>query len=131
MNQKYTALFREIVHNTEVMAERVMEYDKQKDDKKGLKTAETMRNDFSNLYDKIRADNFNSETLTRAEWAKILVGSMIVTNNIEQQLENQRKALQGYKIDLIPKLNRIMEETKTDEEAAKLAEKLFEISEDK
>lgn len=131
MNQKYIELFREIAHNTEIMAERVMEYDKQKDDKEGLKTAETMRNDFSNLYDKIRADNFNSKTLTRAEWAKILVGSMIVTNNIEQQLENQRKALQGYKMDLIPKLNRIMEETKTDEEATKLAENLFEISEDK
>lgn len=131
MNQKYIELFREIAHNTEIMAERVMEYDKQKDDKEGLKTAETMRNDFSNLYDKIRADNFNPETLTRAEWAKILVGSMIVTNNIEQQLENQRKALQGYKMDLIPKLNRIMEETKTDEEATKLAENLFEISEDK
>lgn len=131
MNQKYIELFREIAHNTEIMAERVMEYDKQKDDKEGLKTAETMRNDFSNLYDKIRADNFKPETLTRAEWAKILVGSMIVTNNIEQQLENQRKALQGYKMDLIPKLNRIMEETKTDEEATKLAENLFEISEDK
>ena len=131
MNQKYIELFREIAHNTEIMAERVMEYDKQKNDKEGLKTAETMRNDFSNLYDKIRADNFNSKTLTRAEWAKILVGSMIVTNNIEQQLENQRKALQGYKMDLIPKLNRIMEETKTDEEATKLAENLFEISEDK
>lgn len=131
MNQKYIELFREIAHNTEIMAERVMEYDKQKNDKEGLKTAETMRNDFSNLYDKIRADNFNPETLTRAEWAKILVGSMIVTNNIEQQLENQRKALQGYKMDLIPKLNRIMEETKTDEEATKLAENLFEISEDK
>ena len=131
MNQKYIELFREIAHNTEIMAERVMEYDKQKNDKEGLKTAETMRNDFSNLYDKIRADNFKPETLTRAEWAKILVGSMIVTNNIEQQLENQRKALQGYKMDLIPKLNRIMEETKTDEEATKLAENLFEISEDK
>lgn len=131
MNQKYIELFREIAHNTEIMAERVMEYDKQKNDKEGLKTAETMRNDFSNLYDKIRSDNFKPETLTRAEWAKILVGSMIVTNNIEQQLENQRKALQGYKMDLIPKLNRIMEETKTDEEATKLAENLFEISEDK
>ena len=131
MDNKYVTLFREIARNTEIMAERVMAYDKEKKDEKGEKTAQTMRDDFAKLHDKFAAKDFNPDTITRSEWAKILVGAMIISNNLEEEVKKIKNAQRGYKIDLIPKLNRIMEETKTDEEALTLANELFEISENK
>ena len=131
MDNKYLTLFREIARNTEIMAERVMAYDKEKKDEKGEKTAQTMRDDFAKLHDKFAAKNFNPNTITRSEWAKILVGAMVISNNLEEEVKKIKNAQRGYKIDLIPKLNRIMEETKTDEEALTLANELFEISESK
>ena len=131
MDNKYLTLFREIARNTEIMAERVMAYDKEKKDEKGEKTAQTMRDDFAKLHDKFAAKDFNPNTITRSEWAKILVGAMVISNNLEEEVKKIKDAQRGYKIDLIPKLNRIMEETKTDEEALTLANELFEISENK
>ena len=131
MDNKYVTLFREIARNTEIMAERVMAYDKEKKDEKGEKTAQTMRDDFAKLHDKFAAKDFNTDTITRSEWAKILVGAMVISNNLEEEVKKIKNAQRGYKIDLIPKLNRIMEETKTDEEALTLANELFEISENK
>lgn len=131
MDNKYLTLFREIARNTEIMAERVMAYDKEKKDEKGEKTAQTMRDDFAKLHDKFAAKDFNPNTITRSEWAKILVGAMVISNNLEEEVKKIKNAQRGYKIDLIPKLNRIMEETKTDEEALTLANELFEISENK
>lgn len=131
MDNKYLTLFREIARNTEIMAERVMAYDKEKKDEKGEKTAQTMRDDFAKLHDKFAAKDFNPDTITRSEWAKILVGAMVISNNLEEEVKKIKNAQRGYKIDLIPKLNRIMEETKTDEEALTLANELFEISENK
>lgn len=131
MDNKYVTLFREIARNTEIMAERVMAYDKEKKDEKGEKTAQTMRDDFAKLHDKFAAKDFNPDTITRSEWAKILVGAMVISNNLEEEVKKIKNAQRGYKIDLIPKLNRIMEETKTDEEALTLANELFEISENK
>ena len=131
MDNKYVTLFREIARNTEIMAERVMAYDKEKKDEKGEKTAQTMRDDFAKLHDKFAAKDFNPNTITRSEWAKILVGAMVISNNLEEEVKKIKNAQRGYKIDLIPKLNRIMEETKTDEEALTLANELFEISENK
>ena len=131
MDNKYLTLFREIARNTEIMAERVMAYDKEKKDEKGEKTAQTMRDDFAKLHDKFAAKDFNPDTITRSEWAKILVGAMVISNNLEEEVKKIKDAQRGYKIDLIPKLNRIMEETKTDEEALTLANELFEISENK
>lgn len=131
MDKRYITLFREIARNTEVMAERVIEYNKEKKDEKGEQTAMGMRNDFAALHDKLAAENLDESSITRAEWAKILVGAMIVVNNVKDQIKAQQKAIQGYEIDLVPKLNRILEETKTDEEANSLAKELFEISENK
>lgn len=129
MHQKYITLFKELAHATEVLAEQVMQYDNQKDDKKGAETAQTMRDDFVKLYDKIRAEDFNANSLTKAEYAKILVGAMIVVNNLETRITNEQNAVKGYKETVIPKLERIVDECKTDEDAQKLAEELFTIDE--
>lgn len=131
MDNKYLILFREIARTTEVLAERVMAYDKEKKDEKGEQTAQTMRDDFAKLHDKLSASNLDTNNISRMEWAKILVGAMVISNNLSEEIEQRKKALSGYKIDLIPKLNRIINETKTDEEAITLANELFEISENK
>lgn len=102
-----------------------MDYDKAQNDEKGLETAEMMRDDFAALHDKLGTN----EPLTKAEYAKLLVAAMIVANNIEDRIKSERKAIEGYKIDIIPKLSRINDETTTDEEARKLADEIFKIQE--
>jgi hypothetical protein len=82
-----------------------------------------MRDDFAALHDKLGTN----APITKADYAKLLVAAMIVTNNIEDRIKNERKAVEGYKIDVIPKLSRINDETTNDEEAQKLAEEIFKI----
>ena len=106
-----------------------MEYDKKKDDQKGAETAQTMRDDFVKLYDKIRAEDFSANALTKAEYAKILVAAMIIVNNLETRITNEQNAVKGYKETVIPKLERIIDECDSDEAAQKLAEELFTINE--
>ena len=106
-----------------------MEYDKKKDDQKGVETAQTMRDDFVKLYDKIRAEDFSASILTKAEYAKILVAAMIIVNNLETRITNEQNAVKGYKETVIPKLERIIDECDSDEAAQKLAEELFTINE--
>ena len=125
MDKKYLQLFTELTRAVEVLSEQVMDYDKAQNDEKGLETAEMMRDDFAALHDKLGTN----EPLTKAEYAKLLVAAMIVANNIEDRIKSERKAIEGYKIDIIPKLSRINDETTTDEEAQKLADEIFKIQE--
>ena len=128
MNKMYTQLFLEIAKSTELLAERVMELDHKNNDLKGEATAKIMRDDFNALKEKLQSDG---TALSRSEWIKLLSGAMIVSNNIEDQIKTLQKANSGYKLNIIPKLNRIMNETETDEGAQTLANELFQISEDK
>lgn len=127
MDKKYLQLFTELAHAVETLSEQVMEYDRQKSDEKGEKTAQSMRDDYAKLYDKLRGDNV---VLTRSEYAKLLVAAYIVVNNIEDRIKGERKAIEGYKIDIIPKLSRINDETTNDTDASTLAEEIFKIQQD-
>jgi len=127
MDKKYLQLFTELAHAVETLSEQVMEYDRQKNDEKGEQTAQSMRDDYAKLYDKLRGDNV---VLTRSEYAKLLVAAYIVVNNIEDRIKGERKAIEGYKIDIIPKLSRINDETTNDTDASTLAEEIFKIQQD-
>lgn len=127
MDKKYLQLFTELAHAVETLSEQVMEYDRQKNDEKGEQTAQSMRDDYAKLYDKLRGDNV---VLTRSEYAKLLVAAYIVVNNIEDRIKGERKAIEGYKIDIIPKLSRINDETTNDTDASALAEEIFKIQQD-
>ena len=127
MDSVYKQLFTEIAHAVEVTAEQVLELDIKKNDKNGENAARVMREDYSKLYDKLRNENFNEEQLERADYAKLLVGAFIVAKNLEQRIEQEQKALEGWKIDTIPKLDRIVNETKTTEEAQNLAKEIFKV----
>ena len=123
MDKKYIELFTLIAQSTANIAEQVMDEHKKNDEEKGYQTAETMRNDFLNLYDKLGTD----EVLNKADYARLLVGAIIVTNQLDARIKNEQKILQGYKIDIIPKLDQINNADTT--EITELAESLFKIKE--
>lgn len=124
MDKRYIELFTLIAQTTANIAEQVMEEHKKNNEEKGYQTAETMRNDFLDLHDKLGTD----EVLSKADYARLLVGAIIVANQLNTRIENEKKALHGYKMDIIPKLDQINNADVSETE--KLAESLFEIKED-
>lgn len=120
MHKKYLELFRELTRATAVAAEQVMDYDKEKNDDKGFETAKTMRDDFEALNEKLTDEAFDG-ILTKAEYAKLLVGCYVIVGNLQDRIEALKKAIAGYQSDLVPKLSKIIE-AENDAEAQKLAD---------
>lgn len=129
MHSKYIELFKEIAKATSISAEQVMDYDKQKDDAKGYEAAETLHKDFIELYDKIRDKNFDGQ-LAREDFARLLVGTLIIMNQLNDRITALKKAMTGYQTDVMPKLQDIVDNTKTNEEAMAMAEEKFSIKEE-
>ena len=124
MDKKYTTLFRDLAQATAATAEQVMDYDSQKNDEKGFETAKVMRDDFQALADSI--DNLHEGyQINKADIARLLVGAMIQTNQIQDRINNLKKAMAGYQTDVIPKLQEILDNAKDDEEASKMANEKF------
>lgn len=72
----------------------------------------------------------NDKELEYKDYVNLIAIIYIIMNNIQNQIDNKEKALQEYKINILPKLSRIMEEAKEDKSKVKeLAENLFKISE--
>lgn len=127
MDSKYVTLFREIAHATEVLAERVMDYDRDNDNEKGVNTAQFMRDDFADIYNRIRAEDFNPDTLTKQDYQKLLVGTYIVVNNLQDKVKNEQVAISNYKTNIIPRLQRVIDECETQEEVIKLTNEIFVV----
>lgn len=127
MDKKYIELFKELARATAVASEQVMDYDKEKGDEKAFETAKLMRDDFEALHTKISADTFDGE-LTKAEYAKMLVGCYVIVGNLQDRIVALQKAIAGYQTDIVPKLSKIIE-ADTEEAAQTLAKELLIISE--
>lgn len=129
MDKHYLKLFTQLAHTIEVLAEQVVSINHDKKDEKGEQTATIMRDDYQQLYDRMRQADFDPATLSKRDYARFLVGAIIVVQQIETRIENEKKAISGYKIDLIPKLERIINEIKEGEEdkLPALVSELFEI----
>jgi len=125
MHKKYLELFKELTRATAVAAEQVMDYDQAKNDEKGFDTAKTMRDDFEALNEKLNDKSFDG-TLTKAEYAKLLVGCYVIVGNLQDRIEALRKAVAGYQSDLVPKLSKIID-AEDDESAQKIADEQFVI----
>ena len=126
MDSTYKKLFTGMCRTTAILAEQVMDYDKKQGDTQGYNTAEVMRNDYQKLEDNLTTN----EELTYNEYTKLLAASYIIVNNIQDHIKASQQAINNYKINVIPKLSRIVDETKDDPEKTKtLAEELFKISE--
>lgn len=126
MDKKYITLFKDLAQATAVLAEQVMEYDRGKGEEDGLKTATIMRNDYQDLADKINADEYN---MTKSDAAKFLVAAMIQANQIQDKMNNLKKAMVGYQTDLIPKLQELVD-AEDDETVIQLANEKFIIKEE-
>ena len=121
MDKKYVELFKELTRTTAVTAEQAMEYNEAQNDTQGLKAATTMRDDYEALHDRLE-ENYD---LTKADTAKLLVAAMLQLNRTQGQIAALRKAATGYQTELIPKLQEIVDNASSDEEAAKMAKEKF------
>lgn len=127
MDKRYVTLFKDLAQATANSAEQVMEYDREKGDDKGLETATTMRDDFQNLVNIIKEAG-DDYAPTQPEAARLLVGAMIMANQLQDKVKTLNQAINGYKTDVVPKLQRIVDEAGTDDELArKIANEVFII----
>ena len=128
MDKRYATLFKDLAQATAASAEAVMDYDREKGDEKGLATATIMRDDFQALADSI--DNLMQDyQLNKADAARLLVGAMIQVNQLQDRINNLKKAMTGYQTDVIPKLQEIVD-AENDEAASKIADEKFIIKEE-
>lgn len=124
MDSKYLELFTLITQQVANLAEQVMNDHQDKGETKEQETAQTMRDDYLNLHDKLTSN----QELNKADYARILVGAIIIANQLTTRIQNNQKALDGYKLDIIPKLDQI-NNAEYDEVPA-LAAKLFTVKEE-
>ena len=122
MNEKYKTLFALIAQTMEGIAERAMEADKKENDLQAYKTAKEMRSKYARLHDLLTSKTVDY-TLTKNDIIDLYIGANIVAQNLDARIKREQAALQGYKIDLIPKLEKAM---KNEDEI----EKIFTIQEE-
>jgi len=121
MDKKYAELFTLISQSVANLAEQVMNDHQDKGETKEQEVAQTMRDDYMALKEKLD----NEEELNKSDFARLLVGAIIITNQLDARIKNEQKALDGYKLDIIPKLDRI-NSTEPDE-VPSLAAELFQV----
>lgn len=123
MDKKYIELFKDLAQATAATAESVMDYDRQKGDEKGLETATIMRDDYQKLVGRIDVAEY---VISKSDAAKFLVAAMIQANQLQDRINNLKKAMTGYQTDVIPKLQAVVD-AENDEAAIKIAEEKFVI----
>lgn len=126
MDKKYVTLFQELAQAMASSAETVMEYNHNKGDTKGETTAATMRDDYQELTS-IITNAGDDYTPNKAEVAKLLVGAMVITNQLQDKMSTIKQAMAGYQTTVIPRLQEILDTAKTDDEAKKMANEKFII----
>ena len=122
MNEKYKTLFALIAQNMENIAERAMEDDKAKNDMQAYKTAKEMRSKYARLHDLLTSKTVEY-TPVKNDIIDLYIGANIVAQQIEARVRREQTAIQGYRLDLIPKLEKAM---KNEDEI----EKIFTIQEE-
>lgn len=129
MDTRFIDLFKEIAHSTELLAEKVSDSEYDNKNEETDKVAVIMRDDYAALYDRLRADGFDPKTLVRTDYAKLLVGTSIVVNNLKGQKETLETAINGYETIVMPRLQKIYTDSTDDASAAALADTLLSVEE--
>ena len=122
MNEKYKTLFALIAQNMENIAERAMEDDKANNDMQAYKTAKEMRSKYACLHDLLTSKTVDY-TPVKNDIIDLYIGANLITQQIEVRVKREQAALQAYRLDLIPKLEKAM---KIEDEI----EKIFTIQEE-
>jgi len=78
-----------------------------------------MRQDYANLGDKIKSDDFQLDMLVKQDYLKLLAASYMITNNLLDKITSLKKAVSYYKTFLNAKLERVVNES-NDEESLKI-----------
>lgn len=129
MDKKYITLFKDLAQATAASAESVMDYNRSQNDERGLSTATIMRDDFQTLADAIKEAG-DDYAPTQPEAARLLVGAMVMVNQLQDKVNALRKAITGYQTDVIPKLQEIVNNAGSDDDLArKMANEKFIIKE--
>lgn len=127
MDKRYVTLFKELAQATAASAETVMDYDREKGDENGLKTATIMRDDFQDLVSRIDVTEY---VLSKSDAAKLLIAATVMANQLQGRINSMKNALAGYQTDVLPKLQDIIDNAKDDDEAKSMAEEKFIIKEE-
>lgn len=122
MNEKYKTLFALIAQNMENIAERAMEDDKAKNDMQAYKTAKEIRSKYARLHDLLTSKTVEYIPV-KNDIIDLYIGANIITQQLEVRVKREQAALQGYRVDLMPKLEKAM---KNEDEI----EKIFTIQEE-
>jgi hypothetical protein len=126
MDKGFKQVMIAITELAETTAEQAMEYSHNQKDDTAEANGQKMRDDFAALHDKMSVKDFDG-VLTHNEYMQLTVAAYIATNQIKNRIATLRSAVKGYEDTIIPKLSRIVDECKTDEEAQKLAEEILII----
>ena len=130
MDKKYVELFRDLAQATAVAAEQVMEYDKSQGEDEAFEAAKLMRDRYQELAENLNTHGENYQ-LKKTDVAELLIAAVTQQTQIEERIENLRKALVGYQTDVTPKLQKILDAANDDNEAANLANENFILEDNK
>ena len=123
MDKHYLELFSLMARNTAALAEVVMDEHKEKNEQKEYENAQQMRDHYLDLWQKLDGQ----QELTRIDYSRLLIGSIITANQLQERIDKEESALQGWKLDVIPKLTKL-NDIKDDEEMMSLAKEYFQVS---
>ena len=123
--EKYKTLFTEIAKSITVLSENVMEYERKNNTGKEF-SSEKIRNDFQKLWDKLSNETIEVSDLTKEDYYYLIVGATIVSEQIKNDIEKKKAALDAYSNNLLPTLKKIIEDGPEDQdELKKYIEKTF------
>ena len=124
MDKKYITLFKDMAQALATSAETVADYNREKKDETGERTALTMRDDYQELAGRITDEYIP----TKNDCAKLMVAAMVLVNQIQDKINAYKKAMTGYQTDIIPKLQDIIDNA-TDDNIVELINEKFKIQE--
>ena len=127
MHKKYQEVFQALADAAIFSAEIALKHEKTKENKQRIDTANEMHEKYLALNNKIQAAG-EEYIPTKDDIALLLIASIIVSKQLENQVENTRKAIAGYQTDIIPKLQQILNECENDSEVASKSEQMFIIN---
>ena len=123
--EKYKTLFTEIAKSITVLSENVMEYERKNNTGKEL-SSEKIRNEFQKLWDKLSNETIEVSDLTKEDYYYLIIGATIISEQIKNDIEKKKAALNAYSNNLLPALKKIIEDgPEEQDELKKYIEKTF------
>lgn len=114
MDELYQVLFTKIVQDSITLTEHLINASKAKKDSNGEIMSQKLFDDFSALLEKLTND---SNTLTKFDYTKLLVGTLMIINSLQEKILEYQQVINHYEKTLIPGLQKIANSTTEDIES--------------